>query len=105
MTNRNPWVDTATSTDVRERAQIPGEDWREWMPTIVPTPSTVPELVDLPAGCPFAGRCTFTQANCYTDQPPARTLQAPSTAAPASLASWRQPHIVRCLHDEALRNE
>ena len=72
------------------------------LPTIA---GTVPELVDLPAGCPFAGRCAFTQANCHTDQPPARTLQAPSTAAPASLASWRQPHIVRCLHDEALRHE
>lgn len=72
------------------------------LPTIA---GTVPELVDLPAGCPFAGRCAFTQANCYTDQPQALTLQAPSTAAPASLASWRQPHIVRCLHDEALRNE
>jgi peptide/nickel transport system ATP-binding protein len=33
-------------------------------------PGTVPELVDLPAGCPFAGRCGFTIAECHVTVPP-----------------------------------
>jgi peptide/nickel transport system ATP-binding protein len=33
-------------------------------------PGTVPELVDLPAGCPFAGRCTFTIPECHVTAPP-----------------------------------
>ncbi len=32
---------------------------------------TVPELVDLPAGCPFAGRCSFTIPECHVVVPPA----------------------------------
>ena len=72
------------------------------LPTIA---GTVPELVDLPAGCPFAGRCSYTQENCYTERPQPRMLKAPSLAAPASLASWRQPHLVRCLHEQALNEE
>ena len=72
------------------------------LPTIA---GTVPELVDLPAGCPFAGRCSYTQSNCYTERPQPRMLKAPSLAAPASLASWRQPHLVRCLHEQALSAE
>ncbi len=31
---------------------------------------TGPELVDLPPGCPFAGRCRFTIADCFTVVPP-----------------------------------
>jgi peptide/nickel transport system ATP-binding protein len=31
---------------------------------------TVPELVDLPAGCPFAGRCSFTIPECHVTAPP-----------------------------------
>ncbi len=31
---------------------------------------TVPELVDLPPGCPFAGRCSFTIDDCFTVVPP-----------------------------------
>jgi len=31
---------------------------------------TVPELVDLPAGCPFAGRCSFTTDACHFTRPP-----------------------------------
>ena len=31
---------------------------------------TVPELVDLPPGCPFAGRCRFTIDDCFTVAPP-----------------------------------
>ena len=33
-------------------------------------PGTVPELVDLPPGCPFAGRCRFTIPECHVTQPP-----------------------------------
>ncbi|AEG94448.1 ABC transporter ATP-binding protein [Ramlibacter tataouinensis] len=33
-------------------------------------PGTVPELVDLPPGCPFAGRCAFTIADCHGTVPP-----------------------------------
>jgi peptide/nickel transport system ATP-binding protein len=33
-------------------------------------PGTVPELVDLPAGCPFAGRCAFTIPDCHVTVPP-----------------------------------
>lgn len=33
-------------------------------------PGTVPELVDLPKGCPFAGRCGFTIAECHVTVPP-----------------------------------
>ncbi|MDR3455736.1 MAG: ABC transporter ATP-binding protein [Rhodoferax sp.] len=35
---------------------------------------SVPELVDLPAGCPFAGRCSFTAGACYSTRPPATML-------------------------------
>ena len=31
---------------------------------------TVPDLVDLPSGCPFAGRCRFTIDDCFTVVPP-----------------------------------
>jgi peptide/nickel transport system ATP-binding protein len=33
-------------------------------------PGTVPELVDLPLGCPFAGRCRFTIPECHVTVPP-----------------------------------
>lgn len=49
---------------------------------------TVPELSDLPTGCPFAGRCSFTADACWTSNPP--DVQP-------------QPgHVVRCLRDEAM---
>ena len=69
------------------------------LPTIA---GTVPELADLPAGCPFAGRCGFTTDACFAQVPEPRLLQVPAGLAPASLASWRQPHVVRCLRDEAI---
>ncbi|MBX9937434.1 MAG: ABC transporter ATP-binding protein [Burkholderiaceae bacterium] len=34
---------------------------------------TLPTLADLPAGCPFAGRCEFTLAACHRDVPPAQS--------------------------------
>ena len=45
--------------------------------------SSVPELVDLPPGCPFAGRCAFTVDACHTTRPPVVELSA--------------GHRVRCL--------
>ncbi len=33
-------------------------------------PGTVAELVDLPPGCPFAGRCRFTIPQCFSVVPP-----------------------------------
>jgi peptide/nickel transport system ATP-binding protein len=44
---------------------------------------SVPELVDLPPGCPFAGRCAHTAATCHTTVPAATLLP--------------QAHTVRCL--------
>jgi peptide/nickel transport system ATP-binding protein len=37
---------------------------------LVTIPGTVPELVDLPPGCPFAGRCPFTIPECAITVPP-----------------------------------
>ena len=34
-------------------------------------PGTVPDLADLPPGCPFAGRCRFTIPECHVTVPPA----------------------------------
>ena len=56
------------------------------LPTIA---GTVPELADLPPGCPFAGRCGWTQPRCHTEVPP----NVPQ-ATPA--------HSARCLRPEAL---
>jgi peptide/nickel transport system ATP-binding protein len=36
---------------------------------------TVPELVDLPPGCPFAGRCGFTIPECHVTVPPAHEIE------------------------------
>ena len=49
---------------------------------------TVPELADLPEGCPFAGRCCFTADPCWSERPAAREPQA--------------GHRVRCLREEAM---
>jgi peptide/nickel transport system ATP-binding protein len=38
-------------------------------------PGTVPELVDLPPGCPFAGRCRFTVAECHATVPPPHEVE------------------------------
>ncbi|HRN75049.1 ABC transporter ATP-binding protein [Ottowia sp.] len=39
----------------------------ERLPTI---PGSVPDLFGLPTGCPFAGRCPFTEDACYPTEPP-----------------------------------
>ena len=81
------------------RPQLHAAEGAAHLPTIA---GAVPELVDLPAGCPFAGRCTHTQDECYVQRPQPRTLHQPSMAAPASRASWRQPHVARCLYEQVL---
>ena len=37
---------------------------------LVTIPGSVPELVDLPAGCTFAGRCALTEPTCHTQAIP-----------------------------------
>jgi peptide/nickel transport system ATP-binding protein len=54
-------------------------------------PGTVPELVDLPRGCPFAGRCRFTIPECHVTPPP------PVEVEPG--------HHVRCIRLEAVAAE
>ena len=49
---------------------------------------TVPELVDLPPGCPFAGRCRFTLDECFTTVPP------PFEVDPG--------HVARCIRLDAV---
>jgi peptide/nickel transport system ATP-binding protein len=49
---------------------------------------TVPELIDLPAGCPFAGRCTFTIPECN------EVLPAPVAIGPG--------HEARCIRLDAV---
>jgi peptide/nickel transport system ATP-binding protein len=44
---------------------------------------SVPELVDLPPGCPFAGRCAYTVPDCHTTVPPPTLLP--------------HDHAVRCI--------
>jgi peptide/nickel transport system ATP-binding protein len=49
---------------------------------------TVPELIDLPAGCPFAGRCGFTAPDCQAGMPPPVELEP--------------GHLVRCIRLDAV---
>jgi peptide/nickel transport system ATP-binding protein len=49
---------------------------------------SVPELVDLPPGCPFAGRCSFTVDACQTTTPPPTMLP--------------DDHAVRCIRLEEI---
>jgi len=51
----------------------------------------VPELVDLPAGCPFAGRCRYTVADCHVTPPPAINVG--------------DDHQVRCIRLDAVAAE
>jgi peptide/nickel transport system ATP-binding protein len=51
-------------------------------------PGTVPELADLPAGCPFAGRCPFAVPECHGTAPP------PVVVGPA--------HHARCIRLDAV---
>ena len=64
-------------------AYAPGP--RPPLPTIA---GTVPDVLDVPTGCPFAGRCAFTADICHTTAPP-----------PTLLA---EGHSVRCLRLDVL---
>ena len=44
-------------------------------------PGTLPDLADLPPGCPFAGRCALTVAACHATTPPRVSLGPGHTAA------------------------
>ncbi len=58
---------------------------------LVTIPGTVPELADLPAGCPFAGRCAFAIAACATEPPPDTTVES--------------AHQARCLRLDAVAQD
>ena len=53
---------------------------------------TVPELVNLPVGCPFAGRCTYTIGACQHTRPDATLVATDADGK----------HEVRCLRPEAI---
>ena len=53
------------------------------LPTIA---GTVPDLADLPTGCPFAGRCALTIGACHAALPPAVALGAGHAARCIRLA-------------------
>jgi peptide/nickel transport system ATP-binding protein len=44
-------------------------------------PGTVPELIDLPKGCTFAGRCSLARESCHQQVPDMRTVSQGHTAA------------------------
>ena len=64
-------------------------------------PGSVPALQDLPRGCTFAGRCSFTQARCYEDKP--QRVGIPSFQPQEAEYSSLGVHQVRCLRPEAMR--
>jgi len=70
---------------LRAAAQAAGGAGRRHRLTTIP--GRVPELIDLPAGCGFAERCTLAQAACRTGPPPAVEV-APN-------------HLARCLRLDA----
>ena len=70
----------------RPRLQPHAQGEVQRLPTIA---GTVPELADLPPGCPFAGRCAWTLARCHAEHPPNVALAA--------------AHSARCLRPEAMR--
>ena len=57
-------------------------------PRLATIAGTVPELADLPSGCPFAGRCAFTLPTCHTTPPPAVQVTG--------------DHVAYCLRPEAM---
>ena len=64
-------------------------------------PGTVPDLKDLPLGCTFAGRCSYTQARCYEDKP--QRVSIPSFQPHEAEYSSLGVHQVRCLRPEGMR--
>ncbi len=64
-------------------------------------PGSVPSLRDLPHGCTFAGRCAFTQAQCYDNKP--QRVGIPSFQPQEAERSSLGVRQVRCLRPEAMR--
>ena len=64
-------------------------------------PGSVPALRDLPRGCTFAGRCAFTQTQCYDNKP--QRVGIPSFQPQEAEYSSLGVHQVRCLRHEAMR--
>lgn len=53
MTQGNPWVRSASASDVQDRPEMSGEDWREWLPGASAEPVAAAEPVE-PATGPTA---------------------------------------------------
>ena len=51
---------------------------------------TVPELIDLPVGCPFSDRCAFAVPQCVGNRPPVTQICHTNPALDLLLASRRQ---------------
>ncbi|WBY00497.1 ABC transporter ATP-binding protein [Ramlibacter tataouinensis] len=67
---------------------------------LVTIPGTVPELVDLPGGCPFAGRCGWSRPECHVTVPAprevgpgqqARCIRLDAVAADKAAALAKEP--------------
>ncbi len=58
-------------------------------PALATIPGRVPELVDMPPGCPFADRCTWVLDACRGAPPPAVAVGP--------------EHLVRCLRTDAVK--
>ena len=53
---------------------------------------TVPELIDLPQGCPFSDRCAFAVAQCAGNRPPPTYLRQAHSEPPKR----PEPHMASC---------
>ncbi len=62
------------------------------LPTIA---GTVPDLADLPAGCPFAGRCPHTISLCEQQRPPAIRADVGARAGTDHWTRCLRPDIVQ----------
>ncbi|HEX6722057.1 MAG TPA: ABC transporter ATP-binding protein [Burkholderiaceae bacterium] len=67
------------------------------LPTI---PGRVPELADLPHGCPFADRCSRVVEQCRAAIPPALPVSAPGgSEALTNRSAQREGHVIHPVHD------
>ncbi len=67
---------------------------------------TVPELTDLPQGCPFSDRCAFAVAQCVDSRPPTTLLgQQQSNVDEFEHDSSQplSPHAANCFRLDAVR--
>lgn len=64
-------------------------------------PGSVPALAELGAGCPFAGRCSFTQDACHEETPP--RVAIPSFFAHQAPHSSLGAHHAWCMRPVAMR--